>query len=416
MTGNWLDSPQGKRVRKWQRELAEVLAHANLEPRSKKSLREAEAQLFQKALADALGKRRGFRAPIALELDFRATADNPPEIHTVAKNYIDLAYRAPVGGGRLMKDDRQIRYLAVSYTLKMTAWPSIFVRAARMSGFHEDVRLAREIHADRDVDARREDSLDESLDALQRWEAERESLVSNYGQATFAAHHRLHVIRIQQAWLSGTERLLHSLLLDALSQPNMPPSPAMVLGGRHWPALDINDLYKRFLFSPTISLSLAPLPQKEGQGEEFKKAVKDALTKIRAAHPRLFPLYSELAVTILLVPPARAATHHNATADLDNLARKVMPHIHGILEPPTTQDFSYLENVRDSQLRAYFEQRAKIARRLPRYHVTRYEVVQLPRTTNDPPEGSVRLVLCDGAVGSTFGQFVRNTIEKSNPR
>jgi hypothetical protein len=84
-----------------------VLAHAKVEPRSKNSIKKAEEAAFQQALAKGLGQRRGFRSPVMLELDLFASAENPPEIHTVTKNYLDLTYRTAVEHERLLVDDRQ---------------------------------------------------------------------------------------------------------------------------------------------------------------------------------------------------------------------------------------------------------------------------------------------------------------------
>ncbi|WP_437481602.1 hypothetical protein WME75_38400 [Sorangium sp. So ce1014] len=346
-----------------------------------------------------------------LELDLDATADNPPEIHTVAKNYIDLAYRASTGCGKLLIDDRQVRYLSVRYSLKMVTAPSIFVRATRMSAFREDIRLARNIRRESDRSSWREDDrMDENLEDLRHWERDREHIVSRYGEQTFHAHRRFQLTRVQQGRLAGTERLLHSILLDLLSGALSLPVEELEFGGVRLAPVDLSDIQKQFLFSPSISLDLAPLPQRRGEGANFKRAVEAALAQLRATNPRLFPLFTELAVAILLVPPLVPLS--DGAIDLDNLARKIVPRVHTVLEPPSRKHIPDPNTIRDARLRTFFQEQAQIAKRLPKHHITRYEVIELPRTSSDPPAGSVRLVLCDGSEGRAFADFVSDTIDK----
>jgi hypothetical protein len=412
---NWLDTVNGQRSRRKKRDAVAVVAHAEVEPRSKNAITETEKQAVQEAFARGVGNRKGFRAPVAVTLDFDATANNPPEIHTVAKNYIDLARRAPAGRGRVFDDDRWIHYLAVGYTLKVVKQPSMFFRATRMSCFRDDVRLARRILRDgdrqRDLDDQR---LQDDVGELRRWDRDRAHFVAQFGHRTFDLHRSVLLAQIQQRWLAGTERLLHSLLLDLMSGELPPELPSVELDGVRLPAVDLQGINREFLFSPSVSLPLGPLPRKSGENAKFKLDVEAALTALRGASPRLFPLLTELAVVILLVPPhdSLLLPDEHLGIDLDNLARKVIPRVHGILEPPTGRYIPDPATIDNARIRAFFEHRAKIARRLPKHHVTRYEVVAVPRRKTDPLSGSVRLVLCDGAEGRSFARFVNDTIDE----
>lgn len=406
-TTDWLKTPQGQRAQRWKRARSQVLSRASLEPRSKNGIRKEEREAFQQALHTALGKRRGFRSSVALELDLHGTADNPPEIHTVAKNYIDLTYRAPVGQGRLLRDDRQIQYLAVRYSLKLTSEPWLFLRADRISSFREDILLARAIRHGRLERLRSDDDTGlDMLSQLDEWEANRASTVAGYGAVLFEMHRRMLLEKLQRQELAATQRLLHSLLLDLTSDALVSPGHEIELGGVRLQPANLLEIQKQFLFSPSVSLGLAPLPQQSGQGIVFINAIDTALQQLRSSTPRLFPLVTPLAVVVLLVPPL------NSGIDLDNLARKIIPRVHAILEPPARRALPDAETVTDPRLRSFLQQQAAVARRLPKHQVTRYEVVTLPRTPSDPSAGSVRLVLCDGTSSVTFAEHVRDAIEK----
>lgn len=416
---NWLGSPAGLRAQLWQRRTVRVHAHAKVEPRSKNSVTQPEEHAFLRALARGLGTRRNFRAPVVLELDLFASARNPPEIHTVAKNYLDLTYRAPVGQGRLIKDDRQVRYLAVRYFADGAFdGPSVFLRATRMTCFREDVKLARGVRLDDshrwlDDDHRWSDDdpdLDGMLEELRDWEQNRERFGATYGKDAFELHRRHTVSRLQQRWLSDSERLLHSILLDLVSGALKTDLAEITLRGVRLPVINLEAVQRRLLFTPGISLELGLLPRRSGEGAAFRTAITNALSQLRASSPRLFPLLTQLAVIILFVPPKTDG--NDLGIDLDNLARKIIPQIHSILEPPGRHPIPDPSAIEDPQLRAYFEAEAIRARRLPKHQVTRYEVIEVPRTATDPASGCVRLALCDGARGRTFSEFVNNTIEK----
>lgn len=407
---NWLNSLAGQRARHWNRDLVRVFAHAKIEPRSKKSITPDEKTAFVDALAQGLGSRRGFRAPVMVELDLFSGADNPPEIHTVAKNYLDLTYPGPLGGGRLLDDDRQIHYLAVRYFPRVVAEPGIYLRATRMSCLREDARLVQRIRQDEDRRWHENDDSDSerAVDELRNWERIRDYVAETYGQQTYEHHRRFFLARFQRACLAATERVLHSILLDILSGDRPEPTKEIELGGVRFPAIDLVAVNRSLLFSRGISLQLAPLPRTHGESASFRMAVRDALSELRDSMPRMFPLLSELAVVLLLVPPE--STTGDLGIDLDNLARKIIPQVHEILEPPARTPIPDPNTISDPRLRAFFEQEAKIARRLPKHHVTRYEVIAVPRAMADPPSGYVRLALCDGALGGTFAELVRDRI------
>jgi hypothetical protein len=227
---------------------------------------------------------------------------------------------------------------------------------------------------------------------LEQWEKTREATVGDYGVEVFEGMRRVLLANVQRQWLSGTQRLLHSLLLDLVGRQGHEPPADVELMGVRVPAIDFTDVQKDFVFAADVSLELAQLPQQTGEGALFDEAIDRALLELRASRPRRFPLVTELAVAILLVPPL-ASKADDLGIDLDNLARKIVPRVHSILEPLQGRHLPDPTKFADPKIRAYLEQRVAAARRLPKHHLTRYEVIALPRNCQRPP---VRV----GAVGS----------------
>ncbi|MFI7109679.1 hypothetical protein ACIBK9_25465 [Nonomuraea sp. NPDC050227] len=90
------------------------------EPEQKGARGHRLAVAFQQQVVDHMvaARRRPFTGPVALDLYFETTRKNPPAIHRVAKNVLDLLGRSnsPVLPRRrsvLYRDDRQVKYLYV---------------------------------------------------------------------------------------------------------------------------------------------------------------------------------------------------------------------------------------------------------------------------------------------------------------
>ncbi len=115
-------SAEGQAIAWWYRHLrtrrlylqGEPLKHGN---RADKSRR---ADDFAQGVAQLTKVRQGaLTGPVALDLDFHTSADQPPHLYHLAKRYLDLLGaappQAPAGGRRhmLYRDDRQVRLLHV---------------------------------------------------------------------------------------------------------------------------------------------------------------------------------------------------------------------------------------------------------------------------------------------------------------
>jgi hypothetical protein len=133
------------------------------------------------------------------------------------------------------------------------------------------------------------------------------------------------------------------------------------------------------------SRSLPALPQTSGASAEFTRKVRERLQTYRERWHLFRPLVVPVKVTFLVVPPVQGK-------DLDNIALTVLPIVHDVLKPhiepyllaPTRPDGD-LDPDRDEALNRL--------RSLNANSVTAYQVIELPRSKQDSPEGTLRLVL-----------------------
>ena len=121
------------------------------EPKSKRAMRMAEKISFQTTILGQMKERckRSFRGSVAAEVWINTTSPNPPHIHTATKNILDL-FGKPLRDsgitrkGLVYQDDRQIKYLAISYSLGGRE-PNISGQFMPMGYFLQDLKLAEEI-------------------------------------------------------------------------------------------------------------------------------------------------------------------------------------------------------------------------------------------------------------------------------
>src|SRR5699024_4537762 len=143
-----------------------------MEPKSKKGINENEKQLFQYHIYSQMKElnRRAFTGPVIMKIDFYSTINNPPHIHTLTKNYLDLL-STPIDKKKikrnnlLFKDDRQVEVLIVNHHIEgQHNQSSIQIEIMRYSNFVKDLKLIKQIQwNDFDCDAERI-SIDELLE------------------------------------------------------------------------------------------------------------------------------------------------------------------------------------------------------------------------------------------------------------
>jgi hypothetical protein len=119
----------------------------------------------------------------------------------------------------------------------------------------------------------------------------------------------------------------------------------------------------------------------------FSSKVRERLQAFRARWHLLRPLLVPVKATFLVVPPAQGK-------DLDNIALTVLPIVHDVLKPHIEPHllFPVLPNGTRNDERERHEALTRL-RSLNANSVTAYQVIELSRTHEDPPEGILRLAL-----------------------
>lgn len=336
---------------------------------------------------------------------------------------------ADIERNRLLFDnDRRIKGLIVNYHLEhSTPGPWIAVRLASLASFRADLELLDRV--------RRKDL--QSADSYKQWRFEewcehedgvftegrhwrydeepvrnlaeflagRPEFEKQFGRDAFEAQLWMHRRFAQETHLSNADRQIRL----GLSQLLM-PRPRLVdvdefLGKLH-DSLDL--LSRELVFSEPYSLELMHTPLKKGDSKEFKNRARSSLDEFRTRFGVLFPLVCPVSATILFVPPERAEEK-----DLDNLARLVIPFVHEALQPPATDLHAIdIDNIKDQNLKQLWQNQKERLPKMPPYSVKSYQVFEIPRKRDDPPEGFVRLALGSGTRMSSFWRDVDDYLDK----
>ena len=190
-----------------------------------------------------------------------------------------------------------------------------------------------------------------------------------------------HASDLQEAILAQTDASLIWALgsyLDDLSGGDQPAVLAAVLEKSRAAT-------RNLLLSDPLTLPLPSLPQTKGQTADFTEMIRASLEGFRERLPLFQPLLVPVTLTFFVVPPEQGK-------DLDNIALTVLPIAHEVLRPhivPYLLSPTYGEEDPPSP-------RAEALARLKSvnaFSVRAYQVIELPRSPQDPPEGTLRLAL-----------------------
>lgn len=425
---NYLDTVEGQLSMRYCRQRKRLLFLLDLEPRSKNAITEEKIR-FQNTILNQLKSlgRRYFKAPVALEFDFLPTENDPPAAHTLPKNYLDLL-QSPMSEVTtrrkrlVLEDDRQVQYLAVKYRISPeNKTPSIWLKVAPYSNLVADAALLHKVQYNELQESSRGSSWshrslvswdelveeekrsysgdddDDALDDLREHEKNKTFWVAKFGEDTYEAFREMLLMRAQSHLLK-TLALSPSELLYLLS-PLFSDLPTELSG--------IHAVSRDNLISPPLTIDLRNSDLKEGESSIFKQFVRQAIRGFRQRFERLFPLRTQVGVTILFQPPA------TGSIDLDNLARRIIPFVNEELQPPSNLLFMVdVSKVSGTPLKNWFIERRRYLKRMPKHSVTHYQVVQLPRLTNDDEHGFVRLLLESGGHFSTLWHEVEDLVNK----
>ena len=190
-----------------------------------------------------------------------------------------------------------------------------------------------------------------------------------------------HVMNVQEAILARTDATLIWALgsyLDDLSDGDPPAQLASILE-------ESRAMTRDLLLSNPLTLPLPGLPRATGQSADFARMIRASLEEFRAGWPLFRSLLVPVTLTFLVVPPGQGK-------DLDNIALTALPIAHEVLRPhisphllsPSRGD-GERESWRDDALARLKSVNARSVRA--------YQVIELPRSAQDPPEGTLRLAL-----------------------
>ncbi|HEX2881731.1 MAG TPA: hypothetical protein VHO25_19535, partial [Polyangiaceae bacterium] len=243
---------------------------------------------------------------------------------------MDLLYRPVDGLGRkdlLLSDDRLITLLSVSYFMgPHVANGSVWLNAEPYSNLLQNLDLLRRLEGQGDLRPRRRELFDSdtltfgSSDDLEYWERNEVTLKTQFGKEAFDRHRFLLLRDHQRTFLAQGDSLLNRFLL---ALPSWWAKPKDEFGLR---LAEIYSHQKDQLLSSPISFQFGAAPRRSGDSDKFKTDVVAALNHLKERFPRLFPLRVPASLTLLFVPPRMGPG--SSRADLDNLARKIVPHVH----------------------------------------------------------------------------------------
>lgn len=401
------DVPEDFWILQWRvRWARKLIMRIEGEPTRKGDRGKGSATGFQRQVMDEMERygRYPFTGPVALDLRFKALRRNPPIIYNVAKNVLDLLGPALPGNMRpgrrsvLYRDDRQVKLLYVDLnqawqppgsSSKPTGDGSTFMTVQRARDAVADLcmahRLSRQLDdedddEDEDGDPFRVPGLPDDLDMDWLPHAGRVPAALTQMQSFLADVARFHhVIDMQEAILARTDAILASglcMYLEGLGGPEPPETIAGIIRDSHTASRDL-------LLSNPFTLPLPGLPQASGDG--FADQVRDQLEAFRTQHRLFRSLLVPVTLTFLVVPPRQGK-------DLDNIALMVLPIAHGVFKPHI-QPHLFAPTHPGEPPEPWKQDAVQRLRSLNATSVTAYQVIELPRSPQDPAEGVLRLAL-----------------------
>lgn len=394
------------------------------EPKSKNSISTSEKIHFQSKILDVLKitNRRYFKSPVALEFDFFPTDNNPPAIHTLPKNYLDLLEK-PVAGVKtkrkslILENDRQVRYLAVRYHIGAEKpLEGIWIKVAPYRDFLAELEFLNKIQ-NKELgstlkDTRHQlfshsmpDFYDEEYNHyddnpslhLRKHEKNKIEWIDNFGEESYLAVREMLIIDQQNYILK-----LLSLSPNGLTQLLSP-----LFFGDSFLLNTIHKASREILISEPLAIELPHSNLKKGESSQYKTFVKDTMSSFKKNYSTLFPLLTPVGVTILFQPPAFGSI------DLDNLARRIVPFVNLELEPPSNFILTVdAERIRDLKYQLWIRKKQAYLKRMPKHSITHYQVIQLPRLTTDEEHGFVRLILEPGLPFESVWSKVEDLVDR----
>jgi hypothetical protein len=345
-------------------------------------------------------RRFPMTGPVALDLAFRSVHRGAPAIHNAAKHALDTLGPALVGNVRprrrhvLYRDDRQVKLLYVDLD---PGWAKeargreagtgiVYITARRTRDVAADMRAAllvsQEDHGNDDYDADCPFDTPELPDEPDMsWPDLPAAEVTEFHRWVDDDTRFRYIADLQEAILAGTDSMLASGLagcLSPLDDHGADKQIAAIVAHAHAENRDL-------LLSSPLTLPLPSLPRVAGEGAAFGQQIRARIEEFRDRWPLFKSLLVPVTMTFLVTPPAQGK-------DLDNIALTAIPIANDVLQPhiaphllaprypgrhPHPEHQQQIDRLRSENARS----------------VMAFQAVELPRTSADPPEGSLRAAL-----------------------
>lgn len=369
------------------------------EPKSKDGIRIADKIDFRNQINSKLKElnRRAFRKDIVLQIDFQTTANNPPSVQNLVKNYLDLLHKEmPEIDNKkwlLFKDDDQVKVLIANiyFNEDGSKTPEIKIQAYRYNHFINDIQLVERIKYDRfeeddfyDDDFKKptKEDLVNEIDLFEDFEfdVDPEDSIKRYGYDLANILKEYKVRKRQQLRLKMNSLTVDDIL-NLIETDKRKGLYSMMF--EKW-----NKTFKNFIFVIKDSIEIGESPTEKGQKKLLKERTKSLLEQFKKNNSDLVPLYTPIGITVLFTPPV------NNILDLDNLTRYILPILNEIFKPPTLYDHikytsKYAKEISDQ---------ITFSQNVPKYGVMKYQVIKLDREDNSPKNGTISLFITDGLV------------------
>jgi hypothetical protein len=127
------------------------------------------------------------------------------------------------------------------------------------------------------------------------------------------------------------------------------------------------------------------LPHHKGSTTAFEQMAHQQLAAFKTRHRLFTTVLAPVKLIFLVIPPRQGK-------DLDNLANKVLPIAHDVLKPHVEPD-SLAPQYPHEEATAWKADASKRLRSINANSVRSYQVIELPRSPSDPPDGVLRLAL-----------------------
>jgi hypothetical protein len=283
------------------------------EPQSKK-MREADRKLFQQNVLRAMEDMQ--QTPpvgdIALRIDLSTSAKNPPQAHTIAKNYLDLLARPLPGvaddlGSILYDDDRRVRALCVT-CMHGLGGPPTRIEARTMESMREDLETATAASQALDESPNNYMQSEYDDDSIARFKevlAGDDPLLSEFNGEDREAYIAMHQWSAQKVMLRRSK------------------AAPQHLWWLYAPSEDLLGIWTKLISKQALRLQMGELPVVAGSSAAFKQNIGNAIAAFKTRWDWLInPLRIPVGLQ-LIVKPAHN-TPENALHDLDNIVRNYL--------------------------------------------------------------------------------------------